>query len=60
MEIKDLPNPVDKIVVSNEASDEDICQAMPDACQAQDEAIINGGDDNVDDVGISQSVRQFG
>jgi hypothetical protein len=49
MEVKDFLNPGDEIAVSNEASDKDICQAVLDAHWAQDEAIINGGNDNVDD-----------
>jgi hypothetical protein len=49
MEIEDLLNTVDEIVVSNKASDKDSCQAVLDAHWAQDEAIINGGDDDVDD-----------
>lgn len=31
------------------ASDQEICDAVLDSCQAQDDAIINGGDDDVDD-----------
>ncbi|KAF8224306.1 hypothetical protein L208DRAFT_1312310 [Tricholoma matsutake] len=50
MYIEALLNPADELPqVMEETTDEEICQAMLDARKAQEEGLINGGDDDVDD-----------
>ncbi|KAF8228864.1 hypothetical protein L208DRAFT_1402999 [Tricholoma matsutake] len=49
MDIEALLNPADKSHVIDETTDEEICQAVLDAQKAQEEGLINGGDNDVDD-----------
>ena len=50
MDIAALLNPADELPqVMEEMTDKEICQAMLDARKAQEEGLINGGDDDVDD-----------
>ncbi|KAF9467241.1 hypothetical protein BDZ94DRAFT_1210955 [Collybia nuda] len=48
MGIEALLNPAEEIITSIKASDEEICEAVLDVCQAQDDAINNSGDDDVE------------
>ena len=49
MNIEALLNPADESRVMDETTDKEICQAVLDARRAQEEGLINGGDDDVDD-----------
>ena len=49
MDIEALVNPVEESQVMDETTDAEICQAVLDAKKAQEEAVVNGGDDDVDD-----------
>jgi hypothetical protein len=49
MDLEALLNPADESRVMDETTDEEICQAVLDARKAQEEVLINGGDDDVDD-----------
>jgi hypothetical protein len=49
MDINTLLNPVDESRVMDETTDEEIYQAVIDARRAQEDTIINCGDDDVDD-----------
>jgi len=49
MDIEALLNPADESQVMDETTDEEICQAVLDVRRAQEEGLINGGDDDVDD-----------
>ncbi|KAG6849703.1 hypothetical protein C0991_011138, partial [Blastosporella zonata] len=49
MIIKDLLNPIEETKCLYKTSDEDICKAVLDARQAQEDTLIMGGDNDVDD-----------
>jgi hypothetical protein len=49
MDINELLNPADEEQNLDEVTDEEICKAVLDAQKAQEEALINGGDDDIDD-----------
>ncbi|KAG6916010.1 hypothetical protein DXG01_008820 [Tephrocybe rancida] len=47
--IEELLNPIDEIECLHKSTDEDICKAVLNAQQAAQDALINGGNDDVDD-----------
>ena len=49
MDIEALLNSADESQVINETTDEEICQAVLDARKAQEEGLINDGDNDIDD-----------
>ncbi|KAG6848709.1 hypothetical protein C0991_012603, partial [Blastosporella zonata] len=49
MTIEDLLNPIEETKCLHETSDEEICKAVLDARLAQEDALITGGDNDVDD-----------
>ncbi|KAI0249196.1 hypothetical protein BJV78DRAFT_1130098 [Lactifluus subvellereus] len=49
MDIEGLLNPSDESQMIDEMTDEEICQAVLAAQNAQEEGPINGGDDDVED-----------
>ncbi|KAI0247237.1 hypothetical protein BJV78DRAFT_1285679 [Lactifluus subvellereus] len=49
MDIEGLLNPSDESQMIDETTDEEICQAVLAAWNAQEEGPINGGDDDVED-----------
>ena len=49
MDIEALLNLVDESRIMDETTDDEICWAVLDARRAQEEALINGGDDDADD-----------
>ena len=49
MDIEGLLNPADESIIIDDATDAEIYQAVMDARNAQEQALINGGDDDADD-----------
>jgi hypothetical protein len=49
MDIEDLLNPTDESTIIDDATDAEIYQAVMDLRNAQEQALINGGNDDADD-----------
>ncbi|KAF8228036.1 hypothetical protein L208DRAFT_1123384, partial [Tricholoma matsutake] len=55
MDIEAVLNPADESQVINETTDEDICWAVLNAKNTQEDGLFNGGDDNVNSESLQSS-----
>ena len=54
MDIESLLNPTEESVIIDNTTDQEIYEAVMASRNAQENALINGGDDDTDDNGLSE------
>jgi hypothetical protein len=54
MDIEGLLNPAEESVIIDNATDQEIYEAVMASHNAQEDILINGGDDDTDDDGLSE------